>query len=157
MECINDMSTELIDQLQSDIKVAMKAREGEQVEALRFLFSEIKNVGINERRDPTDEDALAVIGRLIKQRHESIELFEKGGREDLVAKEKLGIGLYQQYLPPQFSVEELSEIVAEAVAETCATGIKDMGKVMKALMPRVKGRADGKAVNAVVKEKLQGA
>ena len=150
------MSTEIIDRLQEDIKVAMKARKSEQLEALRFLYSEIKNVGINERRDPTDEVTLVVVGRLIKQRHESIELFKKGEREDLVAKEELGIGLYQKYLPPQLSVEELGEIVAVAVAETSAAGLKDIGKVMKALMPEVKGRADGKVVNAVVKEKLQG-
>lgn len=150
------MSTEIIDKLQDDIKVAMKARDKDRLEALRFLFSEIKNIGINEGRDPTDEDALAIAGRLIKQRQESIEQFNKGGREDLVAKEELGITVYRGYLPPQLDIEELAQIVSEVIAETGAAGAKDMGKVMKALMPRVKGRAEGKIVNEVVKEKLQG-
>ena len=150
------MSTKIIDQIQDDIKIAMKAREAEKLEALRFLFSEIKNVGINEGRELTDEDALTVIGRLIKQRQESVEQFKKGGREDLVVREEMGINIYREYLPPQLSVEELRTIVAEAIAETCAVGPKDMGKVMKALMPRVKGLAEGKVINEVVKEQLQG-
>ena len=150
------MSTEIIDRLQDDIKVTMKARESEKLEALRFLYSEIKNVGINEGRELTDDDALVVVGRLIKQRQESIEQFKKGGREDLVAREEMGMNLYREYLPPQLSVEELKAVVAEAVAETSAAGLKDMGKVMKALMPRVKGLAEGKVVNEVVKEQLQG-
>ena len=150
------MSTEIINRLQDDIKVAMKARESEKLEALRFLYSEIKNVGINEGRELTDDDALVVVGRLIKQRQESIEQFKKGGREDLVAREEMGINLYREYLPPQLSVGELKAIVAEAVAETSAAGLKDMGKVMKVLMPRVKGLAEGKVVNEVVREQLQG-
>ena len=149
------MSTEIINRLQDDIKVTMKARESEKLEALRFLYSEIKNVGINEGREFTDDDALVVVGRLIKQRQESIEQFKKGGREDLVAREEMGINLYREYLPPQLSVEELKAIVAEAVAETSAAGLKDMGKVMKVLMPRVKGLAEGKVVNEVVREQLQ--
>ena len=149
------MSTEIIGRLQDDIKVAMKARESEKLEALRFLYSEIKNVGINEGRELTDDDALVVVGRLIKQRQESVEQFKKGGREDLVAREEMGINLYREYLPPQLSVEELKAIVAEAVAETSAAGLKDMGKVMKVLMPRVKGLAEGKVVNEVVREQLQ--
>ena len=149
------MSTEIIDRFQDDIKIAMKARESEKLEALRFLHSEIKNVGINEGRELTDDDALVVVGRLIKQRQESIEQFKKGGREDLVAREEMGINLYREYLPPQLSVEELKAVVAEAVAETSAAGLKDMGKVMKVLMPRVKGLAEGKVVNEVVREQLQ--
>ncbi len=149
------MSTEIIDCLENDIKLAMKAREGDRLEALRFLVSEIRKVGINDRREPTDEDALAVLARLIKQGQESIEMFQKGERQDLVAKEELGIELYRTYLPPQLSAEELDEIVADVIAESSPAGLKDLGKVMKALLPRVKGRADGKMVNAVVREKLQ--
>ncbi len=133
----------------------MKARESEKLEALRFLYSEIKNVGINEGRELTDDDALVVVGRLIKQRQESVEQFKKGEREDLVAREEMGIKLYREYLPPQLSVEEVRTIVAEAIAETSAAGLKDMGKVMKVLMPRVKGLAEGKVVNEVVREQLQ--
>jgi uncharacterized protein len=151
------MSTEIIDRLESDIKVAMKARDADRLEAMRFLLSEIRKVGINEHRDPTDDDALVVTGRMIKQRQESIELFKKGAREDLVTKEELGIEVYLTYLPQQLGTEELGKIVAEVISETSAAGLKDLGKVMKALLPRVKGRADGKVVNKVVREKLQGA
>lgn len=149
------MSTEIIDRLENDIKAAMKARESDRLEALRFLLSELRKVGINDRRDPTDEDALVVVGRLIKQGQESIEMFQKGERQDLVAKEELGILLYRTYLPPQLSAEELGEIVDEVIAETSPAGLKDLGKVMKGLLPRVKGRADGKVINAVVRGKLQ--
>lgn len=149
------MSTEIIDRLESDIKVAMKAREADRLEAMRYLLSEIRKVGINERRDPNDEDALVVVGKLIKQGQESIEMFQKGERQDLVAKEELGITLCRTYLPPQLSAEELGAMVAEAIAETSPAGMKDLGKVMKALLPRVKGRADGKVVNAAVREQLQ--
>ncbi|MDT7041084.1 GatB/YqeY domain-containing protein [Candidatus Nitronereus thalassa] len=149
------MSTDIIDRLEGDMKVAMKAREADRLEAMRFLISEIRKAGINEHREPTDDDALVVIGRLIKQRQESIELFKKGDRDDLVAKEELGVELYRTYLPQQLNAEELSKIVAEVIAETSPAGLKDLGKVMKALLPRVKGRADGKVVNAVVREQLQ--
>lgn len=149
------MSTEIIDRLESDIKVAMKARDAGRLEAMRYLLSEIRKVGINERRDPNDDDALAVVGKLIKQGQESVEMFQKGGREDLVAKEELGMVVCRTYLPPQLSPEELDELVKDAIAETSPAGMKDLGKVMKALLPRVKGRADGKVVNAVVREKLQ--
>ena len=145
------MSTKIIDQLQDDIKIAMKAREAEKLEALRFLFSEIKNVGINEGRELTDEDALTVIGRLIKQSQESVEQFKKGGREDLVVREEMGMNIYREYLPPQLSVEELRTIVAEAIAETCAVGPKDMGKVMGELKKKHANDIDFSKVNVIVK------
>ena len=148
------MSTEIIDRLQDYIKVTMKAREGEKLEALRFLYSEIKNVGINEGRELTDDDALVVVGRLIKQRQESVEQFKKGGREDLVAREEMGINLYREYLPPQLSVGELKAIVAEAVVETSAAGLKDMGKVMGIVTKKLMGKADGKPISTIVRNNL---
>ena len=148
------MSTEIIDRLQDDIKVTMKARESEKLEALRFLYSEIKNVGINEGRELTDDDALVVVGRLIKQRQESVEQFKKGGREDLVVREEMGINIYREYLPPQLSVEEVRTIVAEAIAETCAVSPKDMGKVMGELKKNYADSIDFSKAGTILKELL---
>ena len=148
------MASALLDQLLDDIKTAMKSREKEKLSALRFLHAEIKNVGINERREPTDEDVLNVIGRLVKQRQEAIEQFQKGGRDDLVAQESFQLDVYRAYQPEQLSETEIAELVEQAIAATGASGKKDMGNVMKAVMPQVKGRAEGKVVNAIVSQKL---
>ncbi|HEY7710207.1 MAG TPA: GatB/YqeY domain-containing protein, partial [Candidatus Entotheonella sp.] len=93
------MASTMLDQILDDIKTAMKAQDKEKLMALRLLHSEIKNVGINERRDPTDEDTLNVISRLIKQRQEAIEQFKQGGRDDLVAKDALQLEVYRSYQP----------------------------------------------------------
>ncbi len=148
------MASELLDQLLGDIKTAMKSKEKDKLSALRFLHAEIKNVEINERREPTDEDVLNVIGRLVKQRQEAIEQFQKGGRDDLVAQETFQLDIYRTYQPAQLSEDEIAEIVEQAIADTGASGKKDMGHVMKAVMPQVKGRAEGKVVNAIVGQKL---
>lgn len=148
------MASALIDRILADITVAMKAREKDKLAALRLLNAEIKNVAINERRDVTDEDALTVIGRLIKQRQESIEQFTQGGRDDLVAKETFELETYRAYQPEQLTEEAIAALVEQVIADTEASGKKDIGKVMKAIMPEVKGRADGKVVNAIVNQKL---
>jgi uncharacterized protein YqeY len=148
------MASELLDQLLGDIKTAMRSREKDKLLALRFLHAEIKNVEINERREPTDEDVLNVIGRLVKQRQEAIEQFQKGGRDDLVAQETFQLHVYRAYQPAQLSEDEIAELVEQAIAATGASGKKDMGNVMKAVMPQVKGRAEGKVVNAIVGQKL---
>ncbi|ETW96673.1 MAG: aspartyl-tRNA amidotransferase subunit B [Candidatus Entotheonella factor] len=148
------MASELLDQLLGDIKTAMKSKEKDKLAALRFLRAEIKNVEINERREPTDDDVLNVIGRLVKQRQESIEHFQKGGRDDLVAQETFQLNIYRAYQPAQLSEDEIAELVEQAIAATGASGKKDMGNVMKAVMPQVQGRAEGKVVNAIVSQKL---
>jgi hypothetical protein len=148
------MASELLDQLLDDIKTAMKSRDKDKLSALRFLHAEIKNVGINERREPTDEDVLNVIGRMVKQRQEAIEQFQKGGRDDLVAQEAFQLDVYRAYQPEQLSEDEIAVLVEQAIAATGASGKKDMGNVMKAVMPQVKGRAEGKVVNAIVSQKL---
>jgi uncharacterized protein YqeY len=148
------MASALLEQLLGDIKTAMKSKEKEKLSALRFLHAEIKNVGINERREPTDEDVLNVIGRLVKQRQEAIEQFQKGGRDDLVAQETFQLDVYRTYQPEQLSEAEIAELVEQAIAATGASGKKDMGNVMKAVMSQVKGRAEGKVVNAIVSRKL---
>lgn len=148
------MASELLDQLLGDIKTAMKSKEKDKLSALRFLHAEIKNVEINERREPTDDDVLSVIGRLVKQRQDSIEQFQKGGRDDLVAQETFQLEIYRAYQPAQLSEDEVAELVEQAIASTGASGKKDMGNVMKVVMPQVKGRAEGKVVNAIVSQKL---
>ena len=148
------MASELLDQLLGDIKTAMKSKEKEKLLALRFLHAEIKNVGINERREPTDDDVLHVIGRLVKQRQEAMEQFQKGGRDDLVAQEAFQLDVYRAYQPVQLSEDEIADLVAQAIATTGASGKKDIGNVMKVVMPQVKGRAEGKVVNAIVSQKL---
>ncbi len=148
------MASELLDQLLGDIKTAMKTKEKDKLSALRFLHAEIKNVEINERREATDDDVLDVIGRLVKQRQEAIEQFQKGGRDDLVAQEAFQLDVYRAYQPAQLSADEIAELVEQAIADTGASGKKDMGNVMKVVMPQVKGRAEGKVVNAIVGQKL---
>jgi uncharacterized protein YqeY len=148
------MALTLLDQILDDIKTAMKAQEKDKLLALRLLHSEIKNVGINERRDPTDEDTLNVISRLIKQRQEAIEQFKQGGRDDLIAKDTLQLEIYRSYQPEQMTEDEIVALVDEAIVATGASSKKEMGSVMKVLMPQVKGRAVGRVVSTIVSQKL---
>ncbi|MGQ4810469.1 putative protein YqeY [Candidatus Entotheonellaceae bacterium PAL068K] len=148
------MASAQLDRILTDIKAAMKAQEKDKVLALRLLHAEIKTLAINERREPTDDDTLSVIARLIKQRQEAIELFTKGGRDDLVAEETFQLEVYRAYQPAQLTEDELVGLVDQAIAATGAVSQQDRGQVMKTLMPQVKGRADGKVVNALVSQKL---
>ncbi|MFP4417115.1 MAG: GatB/YqeY domain-containing protein [Fibrobacterota bacterium] len=148
------MSSSILQALMLDIKQAMKERQQEKLLALRTLHSEIKNLQINERRELSDADIGAVIGKAIKQRNDSIEQFKNAGRDDLAQKEQFQIGLYRQYLPKQLEKEEIEKLVEEVILKTGASGKKDMGAVMKELMPLVKGRADGKVVSSIVNQKL---
>ena len=142
------------DRLKSDLVTAMKARDELKVSTLRLVNSSIKNREIDERKELDDEGVLAVLNTAAKQRRDSIEQFEKGGRQDLADKEKAELVIIQEYLPQQLSKDEVTAFIKEAINETGAAGAKDMGKVMKALMPKVKGKADGKLVNELVKELL---
>ena len=142
------------EKLKADLVTAMKARAELKVSTLRLITSAIKNKEIDERKELDDEGVLAVLNTAAKQRRDSIEQFEKGGRQDLADKEKAELVIIQEYLPQQLSKEEVAAFIKEAIAETGAAGAKDMGKVMKALMPKVKGKADGKLVNDLVKEIL---
>lgn len=148
------MASEILDRLLSDIKQAMKARDAEKLETLRFLHSEIKNFQVNERKEPTDEDVAAIVGKAIKSRQDAIAQFEAGGRDDLAARERFQIEICRAYQPRQLSEAEIESLVDEVIAQTGATAKKDTGKVMKELMPRVKGKADGKLVSAIVGRKL---
>ena len=145
----------LNDQVGADIAAAMKARNSSRLSALRMLKAAIMNKGVEKGRDLEDAEVLQVIASLVKQRRDSIEQFAKAGRTDLVEKETGELAVLQAYLPPSASPEEINAAVAEAIAETGASSPKDMGKVMKAVMPKLAGKnADGKAVNEAVRRTL---
>jgi uncharacterized protein YqeY len=119
-----------------------------------MLSASLKNKQIDKRRPLTEEEIVETVRSLVKQRRDSIEMFAKGGRQDLVDKETAEVGVLEAYLPQQLSREELQAMVRDAVAQTNAQGSKDMGKVMKVLIPIVGGRADGKLVSELVKQTL---
>ncbi len=150
------MASAILDALLADIKTAMKAQEKEKLLSLRTLHAEIKNLDLLERKELSDGNIAGVIAKAIKQRAESAEQFRAAGRADLADREQFQIGLFTKYLPAQLSKEEIEAIVVKAVAEAQARGKQDMGKVMKLVMPQVKGRADGKLVNDIVAAKLSG-
>jgi hypothetical protein len=148
------MPSSILDALLADIKVAMKAQEKDRLLALRTLHSEIKNLELIEQKELSDGNVAGVVARAIKQRMESIEQFKAANRNDLVEKEQAQADIYKKYLPAQLTKEEIEVIVVAAIAEAGAQGKQDMGKVMKIVMPQVKGRADGKLVNETVAQKL---
>ncbi len=146
----------LKERLNSDMKEALKAHETARLSAIRMIISAYRNKEIDSRKDLDDEGILSVLSTAAKQRRESIEQYEKAGRKDLVDKETAELNVIQSYMPQQMGREEIEALVKEAVSESGAKGPADMGKVMKVLMPKVKGRADGRLVNELVKAALGG-
>lgn len=147
----------LMDTVNKGIVEAMKARDQQRLAPLRMLKAALMNREIERARPLTDAEDLQVVASLIKQRRESIEQFERGGRADLVAKETAEIAVLETFLPPAMSPEALEGLVDEAVKETGATTVRDLGRVMKALMPRLAGAGvDGKLVNELVRRRLAG-
>jgi len=144
----------LIDDIQVELRAAMTAREDTKRDTLRLIMAELKNRQIELGRDLEDEDALAVIMKAKKSRQDSIEQYTDAGREDLAAIERAELEIISAYLPEEMGEDELRGIVAAVVSEVGATEPKDMGAVMKALMPKVKGRVDGKVVQRIVMELL---
>jgi uncharacterized protein YqeY len=145
----------LRDKVNADIAAAMKAKDAARLSALRMMKAAITNKGVEKRHDLDDAEVLQVLASLVKQRRDSIDQFSKAGRTDLVDKETAEIAVLEQYLPPAASPEEIDAAVAAAIAETGAASPKDMGKVMKAVMPKLAGtNADGKTVNEAVRRKL---
>lgn len=136
------------------MKAAMKAQESVKLGCIRMLISEIKKREIDKRAPLDDGEIQKAIASLIKQRNDSVEAFEKGGRQDLADKEKAEINFLKVYLPPQLPKEEVEAIVAAAIAETGAQSAADMGKLMKVVLAKIAGRADGKTVNEIVRAKL---
>lgn len=145
---------DLREKIDADVKTALKAGDKDKVSTLRMLNASLKNKQIDKRRPLNEEEVIETIRSLIKQRKDSIEQFAKGNRQDLVDKETAEVSVLEAYLPAQLSPEELTAMVRDAVAQTGAQGARDMGKVMKALVPMVGGRADGKLVSELVKNAL---
>lgn len=144
----------LIDKLDQDIIEALKGGEKAKLTVLRGLKSVLKYARIEKGEDLTDEDVITSLAGEAKKVRDSIEQFDKGGRQDLVDKSQVELTIVQLYLPAQLSEDELREIVKAAVDEVGAESPKDMGKIMKVVMPKVKGQADGKMVNKLAVEFL---
>ncbi len=145
----------LLQKLDADLKSALKGSDKLTVSVIRLLKASVKNQQIDRGHELSDEEVLAVIATMAKQRRESIEQFLLGGRTDLAEQEKRELEVLQSYMPAQLSHEELDRIILEAVRESGAKDEKEIGKVMRILMPKIKGVADGKAVNSRVRELLQ--
>jgi uncharacterized protein YqeY len=141
-------------QIQDDVKNAMRAHQRERLAALRLLTAAIKQKEVDERIELSDEQVLAVLDKMVKQRRESLEQFQQAGRDDLVAKEQFELDLLQTYLPEPLSEDQLAELIRTTIAELGASSIRDMGPVMNALRGQVQGRADMKAVSQAVKAQL---
>jgi uncharacterized protein YqeY len=145
----------LANRISNDIAAAMKAKDAARLSALRMLKAAVMNKGVEKNRDLDDGEVLQVIASLVKQRRDSIEQFANAGRTDLVAKETAELAVLNEYLPAAATSEEIEAAVDAAIAETGAASPKDMGKVMKAVMPRLAGKnADGRAVNETVRRRL---
>ncbi len=144
------------ERLNEDMKQAMKEKEAGKfrLSVIRMVRSSIKNAEIDRKRECLEEEVLDIIAKEVKLRRDAAEGFSKGNRPDLVDNVQREAAILMDYLPPQLSEPEVRALVAAAVTQTGATSAKDMGKVMAALMPQVKGRADGKMVNVIVKEML---
>ena len=138
----------------ADITIAVKGRDQFTVDALRMVISAVKNKEIEKKADIDDKAIISILSTLVKQRKEAAELYRKGNREELAAKEEKEIELLKTYLPEAISDDELVKIVAAAVGEVGASSLADMGKVMKAVMAKVAGRADGTVVSDLVKKQL---
>jgi len=145
----------LLERFNEDLKEAMKASKALKVSVLRMVKAAAKNRQIEKGRDLTDEEIVDVLSSMVKQRRDSVEQYAKAGRMDLATKEEEEITILQAYMPAQLGADELDRIIREAIAESSAAGPQDMGKVMRVLMPKVKGLADGKYVNQRVKELLE--
>jgi uncharacterized protein YqeY len=144
----------LSEQIRTDLTAAMKAQEKDRLSTLRMLQSAIKNEQINIGHELSDEEAMSVIRKAVKQRQDSIEQYTKGNRPELAEKERVEMELLKAYLPPELTEEEIESGVREIVASTGAQSKKDMGKVMKEATAKYKGRVDGKKIQEIVSRLL---
>ena len=141
-------------QIQEDVKSAMRARDQKRLTALRLITAAIKQVEVDKRIEMDDQAVLAVLDKMVKQRRDSLEQYQTAGRDDLAAQEEFELELISVYLPEALSADELAALIKQAVADTGASSIRDMGTVMNKLREQVQGRADMKAVSNAVKEQL---
>jgi uncharacterized protein YqeY len=144
----------LEEKLLEEMKKAMKTNDKIRLSTIRMIRSSSKNKEIELRRKLEDEDIIKVIQGMVRKGEESVEQFQAGGRNDLVEKEKMEIEILKSFLPQPIPQEEIIKIIDETIQETQSSSLKDLGKVMKAVMPRLGGKADGKVINQLVKERL---
>jgi uncharacterized protein YqeY len=149
-------SMNLQDQISAALKDAMRAKDEAKLASLRSVLTAIKNREKEVRRSLEDQEIISLISTQIKQRKESIDYYRKAGRADLVKAEESELQILEAYMPEQLSEEEMSRELDGVISEVGAVSMKDMGKVMKAAMAKLAGRADGRAINEMVKEKLSG-
>ena len=141
--------------LQEDLKSSMKNKDAIKKSVITLIRSSIKQYEVDNRVELQDDEIVDLIAKQLKQTRDSREEFVKAGRDDLVSKAEAEIEVLKEYLPQQLSEEELNEIVISTISEVGATSMKDMKKIMTSIMPKVKGRADGKLINELVKKNLQ--
>jgi len=144
----------LKDRITEDMKAAMRAKDQSRLSAVRLLLAAMKQKEVDERIELADADVLAIIEKMIKQRRESIAQYESAGRKDLAGVEQFELKVLSEYLPQQLSETEIADAIGAALAESGAAGVKDMGKVMALLKPRLAGRADMGKVSGLVKARL---
>ncbi len=144
----------LEERLVEEMKQAMKSSEKLKLSAIRMIRSALKNKEIELRKKLEDEEIVKVIQAMVRKGEESVEQFQTGGRMDLVEKEKSEIEIMKSFLPQPISQEEILKIIDQSIQETQASSMKDLGKVMKSVMPKIGGKADGKLINQLVKERL---
>ena len=142
-------------QLTEDMKTAMRAKDQVSLSTIRLINAAIKQFEVDERTEADDAKVISILTKMVKQRKDSAKIYTEAGRQDLADKENAEIEILNRYLPQMMSVEEIKTVVEAAIAETGASGMADMGKVMGAVTPKVKGRADNKIVSDFVKQKLQ--
>ena len=143
-----------IEELETEVKEAMLARDNDRRDALRLILSSLRSAEKDLQRPLSDGEELQVLQRERKKRIEAAEAFREGGREDRAEKEEAELAVLEEFMPAPLSEDELEQIVDDAIAETGATSLRDMGRVMADVMPQVAGRADGSAVGQIVREKL---
>ncbi len=142
--------------INDDVKTAMRSKDKDRLAVLRLITAAIKQIEVDQRITLDDDQVIAVLEKMLKQRKDSIEQFSKAGRDELVAQEAAEIEIIQQYLPEQLSEEEINTLINEAISATGAASMKDMGKVMGLLKPKLAGRADMGLVSRIIKDQLSG-
>ena len=146
--------SQLREQINNDVKEAMKAKETQKRDALRLLTSAIKQIEVDERKEFTDADIVAIIQKQVKQRQDAIEQYQTADRQDLIEKEKLEINYYMPYMPKQLDEAELEAAIKTIIDKVGASSMKDMGKVMGVASKELAGTSNGKAINEMVKKLL---
>ena len=142
------------DQLMADLKVALRARDDVRKSAIRMALAVLKNARVEKNADLTEDEMIAALSKEVKQRRDAMAEFEKAGRDDLVSREAAELEVLEVYLPQRLSEDEIANLVRDAIAETRASSPKQMGQVMRVVMPRVRGRADGRQVSDMVRKML---